>query len=169
MAKDFTLPDPGPILDYLEAFRRSKTMFAAVSLGVFDALASGPKTLDVLAGELKANPDSLERLLDACTGLQLLGRTSDGYENTAAATTYLTASSPHRLTGYVNYSNSVMWKLWANLEDCQCEGTHRWKQTFGVEGPIFAHFFKNEVASASFSWACTATPWSRRTSSPPST
>ena len=28
--------DPAPILDLIEAFRRSKTMFAAVELGVFD-------------------------------------------------------------------------------------------------------------------------------------
>src|SRR5580700_8809474 len=28
--------DPSPILDLIEAFRRSKTMFAALELGVFD-------------------------------------------------------------------------------------------------------------------------------------
>jgi acetylserotonin O-methyltransferase len=32
-------PDPKVILDLLQAFRWSKTMFAAVDLGVFDALA----------------------------------------------------------------------------------------------------------------------------------
>ena len=41
--------DPGVILDLLEAFRRSKTMFAAVSLGIFDTLESAPKSLDRLA------------------------------------------------------------------------------------------------------------------------
>ena len=39
MAQDMTNPDRSLVLDFLEAFRRSKTMFAAVSLGVFDALA----------------------------------------------------------------------------------------------------------------------------------
>ena len=38
MPADAAVPDPAPILDLLEAFRRSKTMFAALSLGVFDAL-----------------------------------------------------------------------------------------------------------------------------------
>jgi acetylserotonin N-methyltransferase len=35
-------PDPQPVLDLIEAFRHSKTMFAAVSMGVFDALHDGP-------------------------------------------------------------------------------------------------------------------------------
>jgi len=34
-------PDPAPVIDLIEAFRRSKTMFAAVALGVFDCLERG--------------------------------------------------------------------------------------------------------------------------------
>ncbi|MBW3597041.1 MAG: homocysteine methyltransferase, partial [Planctomycetes bacterium] len=66
------------------------------------------------------------------------------------ATAYLSKTSPQRLTGYINYSNSVMWRLWANLEDAVREGTHRWKQTYGWEGPIFSHFFKTEEAKREF-------------------
>jgi acetylserotonin O-methyltransferase len=54
------------------------------------------------------------------------------------------------MTGYIYYSNSVMWRLWANLEDAVREGTHRWKQTYGWEGPIFSHFFKTEEAKREF-------------------
>jgi len=150
MAKDITIPDANCILDLLVAFRRSKTMFAAVSLGVFDALATGPKSLDNLSAQLAANADALERLLDACVGLQLLERDGGAYQNTPDAATYLTKTSPHRLTGYINYSNDVMWKLWGNLEDAVREGTHRWKQTYGWEGPIFSHFFKTEEAKREF-------------------
>jgi acetylserotonin O-methyltransferase len=125
-------------------------MFAAVSLGVFDALAAGPKSSAALASDLRANPDSLKRLLDACVGLQLLRREADRYENMPVAKTYLTKASPHRLTGYLNYSNDVMWKLWSNLEDAVREGTHRWKQTYGWDGPIFSHFFKTEETRREF-------------------
>jgi acetylserotonin N-methyltransferase len=144
MAKDLTRPDPTPVLDLLQAFRCSKAMFAAVSLGVFDALAAGPKRRDALAGELKANAEALGTLLDACVGLGLLDRDERGYANTPAAAAYLCATSPHRLTGYVNYSNDVLWKLWGNLEGAVREGTHRWKETFGWDGPIFSHFFRTE-------------------------
>lgn len=145
-----TSPDPAVVLDLIEAFRRSKTMFAAVSIGVFDALAASPKSVDQLANELRANTDSLERLLDACVGLQLLLRHGERYENTPAAGAYLTKDSPQRLTGYINYSNEITWKLWGHLEDAVREGTHRWQQTFGWDGPIFSHFFKTEAAKREF-------------------
>ncbi|HEV3164499.1 MAG TPA: class I SAM-dependent methyltransferase [Isosphaeraceae bacterium] len=150
MAKDLTTPDPSIVLDLMVAFRRSKTMFAAVSLGVFDALATEPKSLTDLAPQLKASPDALERLLDACVGLQLLSKQGYDYQNTPVANAYLTKTSPRRVTGYINYSNDVMWKLWANLEDAVREGTHRWKQTYGLDGPIFSNFFRSEDAKREF-------------------
>ncbi len=178
MAEDITVPDPTIVLDLMTAFRTSKVMFAAVSLGVFDALAAGPKTAAALGAELDANPDSLGRLLDVCVGLKLLKRTSVGqtflsasadsaigtaamgktadknvcptYANTPAATAYLTKSSRRRLTGYINNSNTAMWRLWGNLEDAVREGRHRWKQTFGSDGPIFANFFRDEEAKREF-------------------
>lgn len=150
MAADISLPDPSVVLDLLEAFRRSKCMFTAVSLGVFDALANGPRPLKDLAGELGANSDALERLLDACVNLQLLVRDQHGYANLPVARSYLTKSSPQRLTGYINYSNDVMWKLWGNLTDAVKEGTHRWKQTYDMDGPIFSHFFRDEAAKREF-------------------
>jgi acetylserotonin N-methyltransferase len=150
MAKDITRPDSGIVLDLLQAFRCSKAMFAAVSLGVFDALDANPKPLHVLADELQAHPDAVERLLNACVGLQLLDRDRQGYRNTPVASTYLCKSSPHRLTGYIHYSNDVMWKLWGNLEDAVREGTSRWPQTFGWDGPLFSHFFRTEQAKREF-------------------
>jgi acetylserotonin N-methyltransferase len=170
MAEDITIPDPSVVLELMTAFRGSKVMFAAVSLGVFDALLDGPKTAAALGEELGANPDSLARLLDVCVGLQLLTRVGQAYlpargdstssaadknvcptyANTPAATAYLTKSSRRRLTGYVNYSNNFMWRLWANLDDAVREGTHRWKQAYGWDGPIFANFFRDEEAKREF-------------------
>ena len=150
MPQDITTPDPTVVLELLVAFRRSKAMFAAVSLGVFDALAGGPMTLEQLAERLPANADALERLLDACVGMQLLAKSAATYENTPAAAAYLVESSPRRLTGYLNYSNDVMWRLWSHLEDAVREGTHRWPQAYGWEGPIFSHFFKTEEKQREF-------------------
>src|SRR5688572_18848586 len=150
MANDVSVPDPAVVLDLIEAFRRSKTMFAAVSLGVFDALATGPKSLDDLSKELHSSADGLQRLLDACVGLQLLTRKGDDYANSPAASIYLTSASPRRLTGYINYSNDVMWRLWGNLADAVREGTHRWQQAYGWDGPIFSHFFKTDEAKREF-------------------
>src|SRR5262245_30752651 len=150
MARDLTPPDPSAILDLLEAFRRSKVMFAAVALGVFDALEAGPRTAAALAGELPADADALGRLLDACVGLRLPTRRDAEHANTPAAAAHLGRAARRRLTGSLLYSNDVLWKLWANLEDAVREGTHRWRQTYGWEGPIFDHFFRTEESKREF-------------------
>jgi acetylserotonin N-methyltransferase len=150
MAQDLTPPDPAVILDLITAFRRSKILFAAVSLGVFDALEAGPRTSAELAGTTEAHAGALERLLHACVGLGLLHCDGGQFRNTPSAAAFLTHSSPSRLTGYINYSNDVMWRLWDHLEDAVREGSHRWKQAFGWEGPIFSHFFRNEEMKREF-------------------
>jgi acetylserotonin N-methyltransferase len=40
--------------------------------------------------------------------------------------------------------------MWAHLEDAVREGSHRWKQTFGLDGPIFSHFYSTEDAMREF-------------------
>jgi acetylserotonin N-methyltransferase len=150
MIQDTNSADPTIVLNLLQAFRASKVMFAAVSLGIFDALSAGPKSLEVLAQALKLNGDALERVLDACVGLGLLGRTNQGYTNTNAASAYLCKDSPQRMTGYIRYSNEFLWKLWGNLEGAVRQGTNRWNETFGWDGPIFSHFFRTEEAKREF-------------------
>ncbi len=150
MTNDVAAADPSIVLELLTAFRSSKVMFAAVSMGVFDALSAGPASINDLADEVKAHRGALERLLDACVGLQLLRRDGDRFENTPIATDYLTTASPRRLTGYINYSNAVMWRLWEKLEDSVREGTHRWQQVYGWDGPIFSHFFRTDAAKREF-------------------
>ena len=146
---DLSIPDPAIVLDLLEAFRRSKTMFAAVELGVFDALKT-PRALDDLAIELHCDRTALMTLLDSCVAFGLLSRSEVGYANTPVAETYLTQDSPRRMTGYIHYSNRVMWQMWGNLEDAVREGSNRWKQTFDFDGPIFSHFFRTDEAMQEF-------------------
>src|SRR6185436_5487504 len=146
-----TTPDPSPVIDLIDAFRRSKAMFTAVRLGVFDHLQREPATLSALAAGLAANPDALERLLDANSGLGLLTKMPDGrYANTDAATAYLCRTSSKAMTGYILYSDEVLFPMWANLVDAVREGSHRWPQTFGMEGPLFDQFFRNPEAMRTF-------------------
>jgi acetylserotonin O-methyltransferase len=147
-----TTSGPGPelVLDLIEAFRRSKVMFAAVSLGVFDSLHERASTAERLAADMGADPNAVARLLDACTGLGLLAKNGQEYRNTPAAGTYLRRSSPESLTGYVLYSDRALYPLWGGLEDAVREGTHRWVQTFGSRGSLFEHFFATEESKREF-------------------
>ena len=56
MDPDSAIPRPSVVLDLIVAFRRSKIMFAAVQLGVFDHLAGGPKSLPRLAASRASEP-----------------------------------------------------------------------------------------------------------------
>ena len=152
MSHEETIPDPTPVLDLVEGFRRSKVLFAAVELGVFDTLQGGGAVLGDLASRLQCQPDSLERLLDACVQFQLLSKVGGVYANTPVSTTYLCQSSPRRVTGYVRYSNAALWKLWGSLENAVREGTHRWPEVYGWDGPIFGAFFQTEESKREFLW-----------------
>ncbi len=150
MPADLTPPDPAPVLELLNGFRKSQAMFAAVRLGVFEALRGAWKSPADLATELKADAGALERLLGACQMLGLVTRSHGQVTNTPAADAYLTTASPARMLGYVNYSDAVLWHLWDHLADAVREGTHRWKQTYGWDGPIFSHFFRTPEAKREF-------------------
>jgi acetylserotonin N-methyltransferase len=144
------MTNPSTVLDLIEAFRRSKTMFAAVKLGVFDLLETAPATAPQVAAQLGTNLDATERLLESCTGLKLLIQNGPAYSNTPEASSYLCAASPYSMLGYINYSNDVLTRLWLNLEDAIREGSHRWNQTFGSSGPLFDSFFPTEEKMRTF-------------------
>jgi len=128
--------DPQPILELIDAFRRSKAMFTAVKFGIFD-------------GE-RPQGAGMDRLLEACAGMGLLDKRGDEYVNTPVADQYLKRSSPHTLSGYVRYSNDALYRLWEHLDDAVIEGTNRWAQVFGAEGGVFAHFFRTPEAQRDF-------------------
>lgn len=115
---------PAKILDLLEAFRRSKVMFAAVDLGLF---------------ERKPQTEAEIRLAHACVSLGLL---NPDFTLTPDAERYLKRDSPDTLTGYIDFSNRALWKLWGDLEGAVKENTHRWTST----GTLFSNFYETDEA-----------------------
>lgn len=143
-------PDPAPVLDLIEAFRRSKTMFTAASLGLFDRLHGAPATAAALASEFSLDPGATLRLLDGCVGLGLLEKQGDEYSNSEVSDVYLRRASDRTLAGYVLYSNEVLYPMWGHLDDAIREGNHRWEQVFGLKGALFSHFFRTPEARKTF-------------------
>lgn len=139
-----------PVLDLIQAFRRSKTMFTAVSLGIFDQLEHGAARLPELAAAVHCEADALARLLDACVGLGFLTRTEEGYSNTEVSKRYLVTGSPDTLAAYILYSDRSLYALWGHLEEAVREGSNRWEQVFGSRTALFDHFFRDENSQRSF-------------------
>ena len=142
--------DPAPILDLIEAFRRSKTMFCAVKLGVFDLLQAGALSAAAVAQALATNLSATERLLFACVSLRSLDEEGGQFRNTAASSSYLCRDSATSMVGYILYSNDVLFQMWDHLDDALREGTHRWNQSFGFSGPLFDSFFPTDQAMRTF-------------------
>jgi acetylserotonin O-methyltransferase len=138
---------PHIVPDLIEAFRRSKTMFAALELGVFDA---APITAAAFSARAGTDARATELLMDGCVALGLLAKSGGVYSNTEEAERYLKRDSPDTLAGYALYSSNVLWRLWDHLPDAVREGSHRWPQAFGTQGPIFSHFFKTDEAMRTF-------------------
>lgn len=143
-------PDPAPVLDLIEAFRRSATMFAATRLGLFDHLSGAPARVAELAARTGTQGDALTRLLEGCVALGLL-RTEGGlFFNTPLAAKYLTSDSPDSLSGYILYSAGALYPMWGHLEDAVRENAPRWRQVFGGAGALFEHFYRTPESRARF-------------------
>ena len=145
-----TDPDARVVWDLLDGFRASKAAFTAVSLGVFDHLHKRPTTISQLAAELHVEQHGLERLLGACVAKGLLELKDGRYANLPPADRFLRIESPETLSGYVLYSDRILYRLWAHLETAVREGTHRWKQEFGDRENLFDHFFASDQEKRTF-------------------
>lgn len=144
----FFMTDPQPIIDLIYAFRRSKTMFAAVSMGVFERLAQSPAGVSAFPG---TDAGAMERLLDGCVALGLLERSGGLYHNSPLASEYLCRNSERTMAGYIEYSNKALYPMWQHLEDAVREGSNRWQPTFGFPASqLFDHFFSTEEAKRDF-------------------
>lgn len=139
-----------PILDLIEAFRRSKTMFTAVKLGIFDALSERPQTASALASHLSLHEGACHRLLDGCVALDLLSSQDGHYRNSDLAEKYLVATSPDTLANYILYSDASLYPLWGELESAVREGSNRWQQVFGSRTALFDHYFRDPAATRAF-------------------
>ena len=143
-------PDAALVLDLIEAFRRSKTMFAAVQLGIFDALADYPQSAATLAKKLTLHEGALQRLLNGCVALGLLHNQDGTYFNTPAASKRLISGSADSLADYVRYSDKSLYLLWGQLEEAVRTGSNRWEEVFGSRTALFDHYFRDDISAASF-------------------
>ncbi|PNH11656.1 Acetylserotonin O-methyltransferase, partial [Tetrabaena socialis] len=147
-------PDPGPVLDLLNAFRRSAVLFSTVDLGVFEALAAsgnGCLTIEQLGDALRlrgpraegVSADGLDRLCRAAVGLGLLDCPSpSSYSLTPVSAAYLVSASPDALTGYCTHSQQVVWPLFSGLPAAVTTGSNVWRQQFGQPGAdVFARIY----------------------------
>ena len=110
-------PDPKHIVELSSAYYGSAILFAASDLGVFGALAGGPKTAAQLAGELNLHDRAARILLDGCVTVGLVEKSAEGiYSNPPASAAFLVPGNPGDLSNAIRYNRDV-YPAWGRLAD----------------------------------------------------
>src|SRR3984893_9503569 len=109
---------PAAVLEMILATWVSQAITAAAQLGVADALAPGPLTIEELAARVGADADALRRLLRALIGRGIFRRRRDGrYELNSLAST-LCSDAPVSMTSAARfYGSPEQRERWTLLED----------------------------------------------------
>jgi predicted O-methyltransferase YrrM len=97
------------------AYWRSGVLFAALRLGVFDAVAERPLAARAVAARCGAAPDHMTRLLNACVALQLLELADGEYRNAPMADRLLVSSSEQYLGDWVKFM-ADFYGAWGQLD-----------------------------------------------------
>jgi Dimerisation domain len=87
------------VIDLIFGRWRSQILYAGVKLGIFDALAHGPKNAVSVASELGADSGMLYRLMRALASLELLTEDHTGSFFLTLLGELLTKRHPHTLRG----------------------------------------------------------------------
>jgi SAM-dependent methyltransferase len=131
---------PVPVLDTTGPVMRARIIIAATEMGVFEALADGPKAYSELAERIGARGDSLRLILDALEGYGYIWRSGDRYENSRMARKYLEPKSPYYVGDLVLFqedSDAMIRSLTkvvrtgeidSNHEDYMREDPKRWRR-----------------------------------------
>ena len=88
---------PEPILNIAIGFMGAKQLFAASEIGLFEALADGPASLEELAGKTAVPARTVGIVTAAMVSLGLIDQEGSRYRNGEAAATFLAGKPGHDL------------------------------------------------------------------------
>jgi hypothetical protein len=108
---------PDPIVQIASGFMGAKFLFVADAVGLFEALARGPATIEDLAQRRGIPRRTMRILTDAMVALGLVERKGDRYQNGSIAATFLSESAHADLRPFLRFWNRVSYPRWAKLED----------------------------------------------------
>lgn len=113
---------PEPIMRLASGFMAAKHLFAASELGIFEALADSPATIDALAARTGLTPRAARISADAMVALGLLERDGDTYRNGETAVAFLTGRTPADLRPFLRFWDKISYPAWAGLADALATG-----------------------------------------------
>ena len=129
-----TAPDAAraEVMALITAGWSTKVIHVAVTLGVPDRLAAGPRDSAGIAAETGSNPDALKRLLRALAVLGLCRQTQEDLFELTPAGALLRADAPGSIRGMALHWGERLWGALSQL-DQSIETGRAWKAS-GADG-----------------------------------
>jgi orsellinic acid C2-O-methyltransferase len=148
MSQTDQTPPARQLSELINGFWATQAISTAVSLGIPDVLAVGPRTAESIAESVSAHAPSVFRLM---RGLQTLGicqRLEDGRFELTASGELLRADVPGSLRGRALFNGGMLWKQFGDLSHCVKTGGRMRAHASGEEG--FNELASDPVRLASF-------------------
>lgn len=105
---------PTPFIDTF-AFLMARTLMAATKLGIFEALAGGPRAAAEIARQCGTHPEATRKLLDTLTSQGYLRQKAERYALPAFARKWLLKDSPSSLRDVI-LMRYVDWEWMSHME-----------------------------------------------------
>src|SRR6185436_9614860 len=125
---------PEKILQTGLAFWPAKTLLSAIELGVFTALAEGPRSLPDLTVRVGLHQRSARDFFDTLVALGFLGRTGDQYCNTIETALFLDRGKPAYVGGLLEMANHRLYPFWGSLTEALRTGLPQNELKSGTRG-----------------------------------
>jgi hypothetical protein len=127
-------PTPEKILQTGLAFWPAKTLLSAIEIGVFTALAEGPRSLPDLTVRVGLHQRSARDFFDTLVALGFLGRTGDQYCNTTETALFLDRGKPAYVGGLLEMANHRLYPFWGSLTEALRTGLPQNELKSGTRG-----------------------------------
>ena len=142
-------PDgPARLARLADGYLATQLLYAAVALGLPEALAAGPRGADDLARELGAVPGLLHRVLRGLAAEEVIDERADGRFALTELGALLTPGAPGSLRGTVSARGEVYYQATAGLVDALRGGGTPYEIVHGL--PFFAHLATDPPRRAAF-------------------
>lgn len=112
-----TAVSPEPIMKVAMGFMSAKHLFVASEIGLFEALAAGPATIEELANRTGAPSRTVAIVASAMTSLGFIERDNNYYRNADHASAFLAGKPGPDLRPMLRFWDQISYPLWQKLAD----------------------------------------------------
>lgn len=136
-------PNPGLVIETLNAHQRSAALRAAIELDLFRAVGEGPGDVATLAKKCSASERGIRILCDYLTVVGLLSKVDGRYQHTPTSAAFLDPRSPSCIAPTARFlGNPAMREPYEHLAEIVRKGTTvlPGQATVEPENPIWVEF-----------------------------